>query len=226
MPDTSPIIQGVQNAIPPLITPDQLNTITDTLTPDRCKVMAGFLNELCSKYGIKGKLPFQMFLANLLQESGELSHKEENMNYSAARIVAVWPSRFKDIAAATPFAHNPEALANKVYGGRMGNTEPGDGWEYRGGGFIGITGKALYTQYAKYRQSLPDIIAEEIRVNDKLSLDSACWFFAIHRKLISVALTGNFKAVCSIINTGSPQKPAIGQDVRDKYYKRCQQVLA
>lgn len=220
------IIQGVQDATKtPLITPEQLNTITDTLTPDRCKVMAGLLNELCPKYGITDKGVFSMFLSNCLQESSEFAHKEENMNYSASRITAVWPSRFKDIELAMAYAHNPEALANKVYNGRMGNTEPNDGWLYRGGGFIGITGKGLYKQYADYLKLGVDEVARLIHSQDRYALDSACWFFAVLKKLIPIAMTGNFKGVCSLINTGSINKPAIGQDVRNKYYNRCQQVL-
>lgn len=222
------IIQGVQDATNPiLITPEQLNTITDTLTPDRCKVMAGLLNELCPKYGITDKGVFEMFLANVLQESNEMTHLSEDMYYSTGkRIKAVWPSRFVSIEQAEQFARNPEKLANKVYNGRMGNTEPGDGWLYRGGGFIGITGKSVYDQYAASKgMAKPFAISTLVHTDDRYALDSACWFFAVLKNLIPVALTGNFKGVCSLINTGNINKPAIGQDVRDKYWERCKRVL-
>lgn len=227
MSQNTPILEGtVKAATPTLITPDQLNTITDTLSPDRCKVMAGLLNELGGKYGITDKLPFQMFLANLLQESNEMNHLEEDMSYKTAdRIRAVWPTRFKTVADAQPYVRNPQALANKVYNGRMGNTGPNDGWLYRGGGPIGITGKATYQQYADYIGKPIEETANLIRTDDKQALDSACWFFAVLKKLMPVALTGNFPAVCSLINTGSTKKPAIGMDVRQKYYDRITKVL-
>jgi putative chitinase len=81
------------------------------------------------------------FLGQVLHESGMLEHLEEGLYYSTPeRICAVWPRRFPTVADARPYAKNPEALANKVYGGRMGNVKPGDGWRNRGSGLIQITG--------------------------------------------------------------------------------------
>lgn len=72
------------------------------------------------------------FLAQCFVESRGFTDVEEDLSYSAKRLVQVWPKRFPTIESAAPYAHNPEALANKVYGGRMGNTDPGDGWKFRG----------------------------------------------------------------------------------------------
>ena len=72
---------------------------------------------------------------------------EENLNYSAKRLTEVWPSRFRTFATATPYANSPQKLANKVYGGRMGNIGPDDGWRYRGRGFVQITGLDNYDKY-------------------------------------------------------------------------------
>lgn len=207
------------------ITPEQLNKICPTMKPERAKILSDLLNELCPKYGITEKLPFQMFLGNVAQESSEFAHKEENMNYSAERLTKVWPGRFPTIDSAAPYAHQPGKLANLVYGGRMGNTEPGDGSYFKGGGFIGITGRDLYQKYAEYKKRNIELVVAEIHGTDRYALDSACWFFAVLKNLIPVALTGNFKGVCSLINTGSINKPAIGQDVRDKYLERCKRVL-
>ena len=82
----------------------------------------------------------------------------ENMNYTAARICEVWPSRFMTLAAAQPYADNPQALANKVYGGRLGNNKDNDGWLYRGGGWPQLTGKANYAKFGLDKD--PDRILE------------------------------------------------------------------
>lgn len=84
------------------------------------------------------------FLGQILHESGGLTQFTENLHYSAERLCQVWPKRFPTLADARPFAYNPEALANRVYGGRMGNTQPGDGWKYRGRTPIQLTGKDGY----------------------------------------------------------------------------------
>jgi len=84
------------------------------------------------------------FLGQILHESDGLTRLEENLSYSAERLTVVWPGRFPTKADAQPYARNPEALANKVYGGRMGNTDPGDGWKYRGRGPLQVTGRDNY----------------------------------------------------------------------------------
>lgn len=92
----------------------------------------------------QGDAEIDDFLGQVLHESAGLTKFSENLNYSAERLCKVWPSRFHTIADARPYERNPEALANKVYGGRMGNTDPGDGWRYRGRGPIQLTGKDNY----------------------------------------------------------------------------------
>lgn len=92
----------------------------------------------------QGDAEIDDFLGQVLHESSGLSRLSENLNYSAERLCAVWPKRFSTLADAQPYARNPEALANKVYGGRMGNTQAGDGWLYRGRGPIQLTGRDNY----------------------------------------------------------------------------------
>lgn len=92
----------------------------------------------------KGADEIDDFLGQVLHESADLTQFSEGLNYSAERLVEVWPTRFPTLADARPYAHNPEALANRVYGGRMGNVELGDGWRFRGRGPIQLTGRANY----------------------------------------------------------------------------------
>lgn len=90
-------------------------------------------------------------LAAILSEAhhetgGTMQPIEENLNYSAKRLTQVWPKRFPSIAAAQPYANNPPALANKVYGGRLGNAL-NEGWLFRGRGLIQITGRENYAKF-------------------------------------------------------------------------------
>jgi putative chitinase len=114
----------------------------------------------------KGDEDLRDFLGQVLHESCMLERLEENLNYSAERLTKVWPSRFPTLASAVPFQRNPEALANKVYGGRLGNTAAGDGWRYRGRGLIQVTGCANYELVEKLSglrcYSNPDLLRQPL----------------------------------------------------------------
>lgn len=101
------------------------------------------------------------FVTTFLHETSMLKRLSENMNYSAERIRAVWPSRFPTLASAQPYEHRPRELANKVYGGRMGNTMPGDGYAFRGRA-SGITGRRNYgwlgDQWGQDLLTMPDLL--------------------------------------------------------------------
>jgi putative chitinase len=84
------------------------------------------------------------FLGHTLWETGRLERLVEDLNYSPQRLQEVWPQRFPGVADAMPYAYNPEALAERVYGKRMGNTAPGDGFKYRGRGIPMVTGLDNY----------------------------------------------------------------------------------
>lgn len=205
-----------------LITGEQLNKVCQTLNHQRCEQMADLLNELCPKYNIDSKDKLHEFLANIVQESGEFKHKEENMNYSAKRICQVWPSRFPTIQQAMPYERSPKALANIVYGSRMGNRpNTDDGYNFRGGGFIGITGRETYTKYAVAASyETPEKAAEAIRNDDRAALDSALWFFSVLKGLNDEAERDEIIRIIKSINGG-----LIGKDVRLMYYERCKKYV-
>lgn len=91
------------------------------------------------------------FLGQIYHESVGLTRFEENLNYSAERLMAVWPSRFKTLDIAKQYAKQPQKLANYVYANRMGNgsVESGDGYRYRGRSPIHLTGKGNYIAVSK-----------------------------------------------------------------------------
>jgi len=102
------------------------------------------LNHVCEKYDINTPTRQAAFLGQTMHESGNLKVLSENLNYKPEALMRLWSSRFPDMDTAEKYAHNPEKIANKVYAGRMGNTEDGDGFKYRGRGIIQLTGKDSY----------------------------------------------------------------------------------
>jgi putative chitinase len=105
------------------------------------------------------------FIAQVLHETGGLAVQIESLNYSAPRLPKVWPSRFQPTGPLDPaaFAHNQQKLGNEVYGGRMGNTGPNDGFTYRGRGLLQLTGKDSYQEATATLQAsdpgAPDFVA-------------------------------------------------------------------
>lgn len=112
------------------------------------------------------------FVSQVLHESGSLRWLEENLNYSAERLTAVWPKRFPNADRARPYARNPEKLANYVYAGRMGNSESGDGWKYRGRGLIQITGRSNY-ELVQELTGMPVVEAPDMLAEPEPALMSA-----------------------------------------------------
>jgi len=103
------------------------------------------LKETFEKYQINTPKRQACFLGQIMHESGSFKFTKENLNYSAKALMATWPSRFPNLETASQFERQPEKIANKVYSGRMGNTEDGDGAKYIGRGLIQCTGKENYT---------------------------------------------------------------------------------
>jgi putative chitinase len=96
------------------------------------------------KYDINTPKRQAAFIGQCAHESGNFKTLEENLNYKPETLIKVWPSRFPDLATADKYAHNPQALANKVYAGRLGNNQENDGWNFHGRGLIQLTGRENY----------------------------------------------------------------------------------
>ena len=131
-----------------------------------------------------------MFLAQIGWESGGFKSLEENLNYSAQRLVQVWPSHFRGVSL-IHYAHNPKAIADRVYALRMGNGDEasGDGWTYRGRGAIQITGKYLYEQAAKYFNMSIDQVVTYFGTPEG-AIMSAAWYW-YHNNLNAVSYNIN-----------------------------------
>ena len=176
-----------------LITPEQLRKCAPSLSISRSQVMASLLNKLCPLYGIKTKDVLHEFLANLLQESLEFQYRVENLYYQVKTLMSVWPKHFKTAEAAMPYAKNPQKLGNFIYGVKLGKilgNLPGtnDGYDLRGSGFPGLTGRFVLTAFAKYKGlKTPEEAAAYCRNSDYGALEAALWFFCVLKNLIPKA---------------------------------------
>lgn len=118
------------------------------------------------------------FIGQIAVESGRLSRLIENLHYTTPeRLMQVWPSRFRTVAEATPFLRNPEKLANLVYGGRMGNVQPGDGWRFIGRGLKQLTGRANYQAY-QLASGVMVLVDPDKLLDPVYAADSAGWFWS------------------------------------------------
>ena len=134
------------------------------------------LQETFEKYQINTPKRQACFIGQCMHESGGFKFVKENLNYSAKALMATWPSRFPDMDTAEKYERQPEKIANKVYSGRMGNTEDGDGAKYIGRGLIQLTGKDNYKAFG-------EAIGEDLVANPQLveqpryAALSAGWFW-------------------------------------------------
>jgi putative chitinase len=137
------------------------------------------LNQVFVKYEIDTPKRQAAFIGQCSYESANFTRLQENLNYTAQRLMQVWPSRFPYIIAAEPYAHNPEKLANFVYAGRMGNLQDGDGYTYRGRGLIQITGREMYTKCGN-ALGIDLIDNPDLLLTPEYATLSASWFWNKH----------------------------------------------
>jgi putative chitinase len=181
-------------------------------------VWAAPIARAARRHGITTARRLAYFLANALHESGGLAVLEEDLNYSAARLQQVWPTRFTP-ELAREIEGYPEAIANIVYQGRLGNDAPGDGWRYRGSGIFQLTGKSNHAAYARAAgvplAKLPGLL----RQAGHEAADSAAWFWA-SRGLNAHADAGDFREVVRRINGGFN-----GLQDREEWLERTESAL-
>ena len=174
------------------------------------------------KFQINTPLRLAHFLAQCGHESGNFRAVQENLNYSADGLKRIFPKYFPGNLAES-YARNPEKIASKVYGGRMGNGDEStkEGFKFRGRGYIQLTGKANYTAFAKSIGE--DTVANPDLVATKYPLASAAWFFS-KNGLNSIADRGadsaTVTAVTKRVNGGT-----IGLADRIKHFKEYYNLM-
>ncbi|GGG50870.1 hypothetical protein GCM10010964_42710 [Caldovatus sediminis] len=143
------------------------------------------------------------FLAQIGHESAGLTVTVENLNYRAERILQIWPGRFTSLEAARACAGNPERLANTVYSDRMGNGpfESGDGWRYRGRGYLQLTGRDGYRNVGRIA-GLDLVERPDLAAAPDHALLVACAFWE-WKGLNRLCDGGDYVAVTRRINGGT-----------------------
>lgn len=153
------------------------------------------LPSIINKYQIDTPLRMSHFLSQCHHESGGFKSTTENMKYSSARLLQVFPRHFKSLDDTKGYAMHPERIGNKVYANRLGNGDEssGDGYKYRGRGYIQVTGKNKYIILDKMLNE--DILSNPDLIALKYPLFSAAWFWD-SVKLNSIADKGTTMEIC------------------------------
>jgi putative chitinase len=163
--------------------------------------------ELATKYktllsdnGIDTPLVLAHFFAQLEHESN-LKPIAENLNYSSNGLRNIFGKYFNDLEAIF-YARKPEKIANRVYANRMGNGDEasGEGWKYRGRGFIQITGKSNYTALAN-DTCIDCLVNPDLLLDEVNAMVSAVWFWN-KNKINRFAHMDDLRAVTKRINGG------------------------
>ncbi len=178
--------------------------------------------EVATKFKIDTPIKLAHFLAQCGHESGGFKSVQENLNYSAKGLATTFKKYFLNESVAKPYERNPEKIASKVYGGRMGNggEETKEGWKFRGRGYIQLTGKDNYSAFDKFVDD--DILANPDLVATKYPLLSAAWFFS--RNCLNRCVDATDSTITSVtrcINGGT-----IGLSDRIKHFKEYHKLLS
>jgi putative chitinase len=178
------------------------------------------LNMILPDYDIDTPQRVSAFLAQCAHESGGFRFLKENLNYQAASLRKVFPKYFPSDELATAYANKPEMIANRVYGGRMGNSDEhsGDGYKYCGRGLIQLTGKSNYQNFADSIETAVEDIPEFLATFEG-AVQSACWFWESNN-LNQFADKGDILTMTKRINGGT-----IGLEDRITHYNHALHIF-
>ena len=189
------------------------------MTPAKAEEWIDAINQTFEYFDISTPEQQASFLGQCGHESNGFTELVENLNYKAESLCKVWPKRFPTLDAAQPYNRNPEAIANHVYAGRMGNADEdsGDGFRYRGRGLIQLTGRANYKACGEALGVDLEANPEAVETPQFAAL-SAGWFWSTHG-LNNIA--SDIMAVTKKINGGT-----LGLDDRVARTERALNALA
>jgi len=191
------------------------------------KLPQAVLNELplvMEKFGISNPTRLAHFLSQVAHESGNFKFVNENLNYGAKGLLGIFKKYFPTEALAKAYERKPEKIANKVYASRMGNGNEasGEGYKFRGRGYIQLTGKDNYKAFSDFIGE--DCVANPDLVATKYPLTSAAFFF--HKnKLWDICDKGHSHEIVTAI-TKRVNGGIIGLDDRIKHFEEYNNLLA
>jgi putative chitinase len=172
------------------------------------------------EYDINTPRRVAAFIAQCAHESGNFKFLKENLNYKAASLMKVWPRYFPTMEIAQQYAGKQEMIANRAYGGRMGNgpEATGDGWRFCGRGLIQLTGRNNYQAFADSIETNINDIPAYLQTFEG-AVQSACWFWE-NNNLNQWADSGDILTLTKRINGGT-----LGLADRQKHYQHALHVL-
>ncbi len=180
--------------------------------------------DTAAKFQINTPLRLAHFLAQCGHESGGFRVTQENLNYSAKGLMGIFKKYFPDAGTAAAYERKPEKIANRVYANRManGSEASGDGYKFRGRGYIQLTGRDNYTQFGKAIGE--DIASNPDVVSSKYALLSAAWFWSkngLNKLADGGATDATVTSITKRVNGGT-----IGLPDRIKHFKEYYHLLA
>jgi len=202
------------------------------VSPEQLKKMhidpslADAFNETFDRFGISTPVQQASWIGQCGHECGNFKILEENLNYRAATLLKLFPRTPKRAWGFTPeeaaaYERQPQRIANRIYGNRMGNRDEasGDGWRFRGSGFLQLTGHANFFHAGK---ALGEdfVMQPELVRTPKYAAMTAGWFWQTH-KLNQYADTRDFLMMTKKINGGT-----IGLDDRIKHINHALDIIA
>jgi putative chitinase len=189
------------------VTVAQLTRAAPAGDPKIIAAIAATSGAVFSKYALGSRNRALGFLSTCLEES-QFRTLSENLNYSAERAHEVFPREFPTVASAEPYAMNPQAFGDKVYGGRLGNIGPNAGWLYRGQGLDQVTGESNFKLLARLT-GLDLVNHPELVTSPGNMLGCAAALFVQYPGILSYCDRGAWTYVWALVGTGRATGPVI-----------------